>query len=97
MKTDPWAVDQPHAAAKEIKPRHPSPGHTASLDLRTEIRSGMRLPTLDIFPAADTGKDSRSWRTVSYNNKEEARSVSDEARSKADTPPYIQSQFWLSG
>ncbi|CAE7828151.1 unnamed protein product, partial [Symbiodinium necroappetens] len=31
----------------------------------------MRLPTLDIFPAADTGKDSRSWRTVSYNNKEE--------------------------
>ncbi|CAE7037320.1 unnamed protein product [Symbiodinium sp. CCMP2456] len=33
--------------------------------------NGMRLPTLDIFPAADTGKDSRSWRTVSYNNKEE--------------------------
>ena len=35
---------------------------------------GMRLPTSDIFPASltDTGKDSRSWRTVSFDNGAEA-------------------------
>jgi len=72
-----WSSIQGYAANIERQQR--SAAAWVTMDIPEDCKPmafdehGRRLPTFDIFPASvvDTGKDSRSWRTVSYSNKEE--------------------------